>query len=81
MKYGDYTVNNQVNPGYKDTYVGEDYIWPSQSQWMRSFLTATNGVCWDGVTPYTSDLSAEQIALLRKVGYSETKYTDKALKI
>ena len=78
LKYGDYTVNNQVNPGYKDTYVGEDYIWPSQSQWMRSFLTATNGVCWDGVTPYTSDLSAEQIALLRKVGYSE--YTDEALK-
>lgn len=78
LKYGDYEVNNQVNPGYKDTYVGEDYIWPSQSQWMRSFLTATNGVCWDGVTPYTSDLSAEQIALLRKVGYSE--YTDEALK-
>ena len=78
LKYGDYEVNNQVNPGYKDTYVGEDYIWPSQSQWMRSFLTATNGVCWDGVTPYTSDLSAEQIALLRKVGYSE--YTDEVLK-
>lgn len=78
LKYGDYTVNNQVNPGYKDTYVGEDYIWPSQSQWMRSFLTATNGVCWNGVTPYTSDLSDEQIALLRKVGYSE--YTDEALK-
>ena len=80
LKYGDYKVNNQVNPGYKDTYVGEDYIWPSQSQWMRSCLTASNGVCWDGVTPYTSDLSAEQIALLRKVGYSETKYTDEALK-
>lgn len=79
LKYGDYTVNNQVNPGYKDTYVGEDYIWPSQSQWMRSFLTASNGVCWDGVTPYTSDLSAEQIALLRKVGFSETEYDDKAL--
>ena len=79
LKYGDYEVNNQVNPGYKDTYVGEDYIWPSQTQWMRSFLTATNGVCWDGVTPYTSDLSAEQIALLRKVGFSETEYDDKAL--
>lgn len=79
LKYGAYSLSdNQVNPGYKDTYVGEDYIWPSQSQWMRSFLTATNGVCWDGVTPYTSDLSAEQIALLRKVGYSE--YTDEALK-
>lgn len=79
LKYGDYTVNNQVNPGYKDTYVGEDYIWPSQTQWMRSFLTATNGVCWDGVTPYTPVLSDEQIALLRKVGFSETKYNDEAL--
>lgn len=79
LKYGDYTVNNQVNPGYKDTYVGEDYIWPSQTQWMRSFLTATNGVCWDGVTPYTPVLSDEQIALLRKVGFSKTEYTDEAL--
>lgn len=80
LKYGAYSLSdNQVKPGYKDTYVGEDYIWPSQSQWMRSFLTATNGVCWDGVTPYTSDLSAEQIALLRKVGFSETKYNDEAL--
>ena len=80
LKFGDYSLyDKQVKPGYKDTYVGEDYIWPSQTQWMRSFLTATNGVCWDGVTPYTSDLSAEQIALLRKVGFSETKYNDEAL--
>lgn len=79
LKYGNYTVNNQVNPGYKDTYVGEDYIWPSQTQWMRSFLTATNGVCWDGVTHYTPVLSDEQIALLRKVGFSETEYNDEAL--
>lgn len=79
LKYGEYTVNNQVHPGYKDTYVGEDYIWPSQTQWMRSFLTATNGVCWNGVTPYTSDLSDEQIALLRKVGFSKTEYNDEAL--
>lgn len=79
LKYGYYEVNNQVNPGYKDTYVGEDYIWPSQTQWMRSYLTASNGVCWDGVTPYAPGLSAEQIALLRKVGFSETEYNDEAL--
>lgn len=79
LTYGLYNVNNQVNPGYKDTYVGEDYIWPSQTQWMRSFLTATNGVCWNGVTPYTPVLSDEQIALLRKVGFSKTEYTDEAL--
>lgn len=79
LKYGVYTTGTSVKPGYKDTYVGEDYIWPSQTQWMRSFLTATNGVCWDGVTPYTPVLSDEQIALLRKVGFSETKYNDEAL--
>lgn len=80
LTFGGYTseIPNKVNPGYKDTYVGEDYIWPSQTQWMRSYLTASNGVCWDGVTPYTPDLSAEQIALLRKVGY--TDYTDDDLK-
>lgn len=81
LKFGGYQSQTgiSVNPGYKDTYVGEDYIWPSQSQWMRSYLTASNGVCWNGVTPYAPELSAEQIALLRKVGgYSE--YTDEALK-
>lgn len=80
LKYGVYTTGTSVKPGYKDTYVGEDYIWPSQSQWMRSYLTASNGVCWNGVTPYAPELSAEQIALLRKVGYSETEYTNEALK-
>lgn len=80
LKYGVYTTGTSVKPGYKDTYVGEDYIWPSQSQWMRSYLTASNGVCWNGVTPYAPELSVEQIALLRKVGYSETEYTNEALK-
>ena len=82
LKFGGYQsqTGTSVNPGYKDTYVGEDYTWPSQSQWMRSYLTASNGVCWNGVTPYAPELSAEQIALLRKVGYSETEYTNEALK-
>lgn len=82
LKFGGYQsqTGTSVNPGYKDTYVGEDYTWPSQSQWMRSYLTASNGVCWNGVTPYAPELSAEQIALLRKVGFSETEYNDEALK-
>lgn len=65
----------KVNPGYKDTYLGEQYIWPSQTQWMRSYLTASNGVCWDGVTAYKPTLTAEQIALLRQAGYSEAEYS------
>ena len=66
---------NMVQPGYKDTYLGEQLVWPSQSQWMRSYLTASNGVCWDGVTEYKPTLTAEQIVLLRKAGYSEAEYS------
>ena len=73
------TYNGAVNPGYKDTYLGEQYIWPSQSQWMRSYITASNGLCWDGVTAYKPTLTAEQIALLRKAGYSESEYSEDAL--
>lgn len=47
----------------------------NQSQWMRSYLTASNGVCWDGVTAYRPTLTAEQIALLRQAGYSEAEYS------
>ncbi len=81
LKFGGYQsqTGTSVNPSYKDTYVGEDYTWPSQSQWMRSYLTASNGVCWNGVAPYAPELSDEQIALLRKVGFSETEYNDEAL--
>lgn len=69
------TYGGVINPGYKDTYLGEQLIWPSQSQWMRSYLTASNGVCWDGVTEYKPTLTAEQVALLRKAGYSEAEYS------
>lgn len=73
------TYSGIVNPGYKDTYLGDQYIWPSQTQWLRSYITASNGLCWDGVTAYKPTLTAEQIALLRKVGFSETEYNDEAL--
>ena len=49
-----------VTVGYKDTYVGDSYIWPSQSQWMRSYITAVNGVEWDGVTTYRTELTDEE---------------------
>lgn len=76
LTFNGYEANGgKVNPGYKDTYLGDQYIWPSQTQWMRSYLTASNGVCWDGVTAYRPTLTAEQIALLRKAGYSEAEYS------
>lgn len=58
-----------VAVGYKDTYVDSAYIWPSQDQWMRAYVTAGCGVAYDGVTPYTVDLSEEDLAILKEAGY------------
>lgn len=63
-------ASKDVYSGYQDTYVCSDYIWPSQSQWMRAYITAYNGVCWDGVTPYRTDLSEEELAVLKEAGYN-----------
>ena len=58
-----------LNPGYKDTYLGEQYIWPSQSQWERSYKQVTAGKNWDDSTyPSANQLSEEQLALLREAG-------------
>ena len=55
-----------VNPGYEDTYLGNQYIWPSQTQWMRSFVCNSFGLEWDGVTTYRPTLSEEDVALMIK---------------
>lgn len=72
----------KVTWGYADTYLGEQYIWPSHSQFNRAYCTASNSVKWDGVTPVTCDLSADEIAALKYAGYdtSETNL-DKLKKI
>lgn len=56
----------EVDPGYIDTYRGEQYIWPSQSQWKRSFVCNSLGYKWDGVTEYRPDITDNQIALMIK---------------
>lgn len=65
----------KVTWGYADTYLGEQYIWPSHSQFNRAYCTASNSVKWDGVTPVTCDLSSDEIAALKYAGYdtSESK--------
>lgn len=65
-----------INPGYKDTYLGDQYIWPSQTQWLRSYITASNSLCWDGVKEYKPTLTKEQIALLREAGFTADKYSE-----
>lgn len=65
--------SKKVTWGYADTYLGEQYIWPSHSQFNRAYCTASHSVKWDGVTPVTCDLSAEEIAALKYAGYDTSK--------
>ncbi len=63
----------KVTWGYADTYLGEQYIWPSHSQFNRAYCTASHSVKWDGVTPVTCNLSAEEIAALKYAGYDTSE--------
>ena len=75
IKFGNCTAGKRVNWGYQDTYLGEQYIWPSQAQFTRAYATASNGLCWDGVTKYPADddiesyLTEDDIATLEYAGY------------
>lgn len=63
----------KVTWGYADTYLGEQYIWPSHSQFNRAYCTASHSVKWDGVSPVTCDLSSDEIAALKYAGYDTSK--------
>ena len=75
IMFGHCTAGKRVNWGYQDTYLGEQYIWPSQAQFTRAYATASNGLCWDGVTKYPADddiesyLTEDDIATLEYAGY------------
>ena len=64
--------NGEVTLGFQDTYLGRQYVWPSQSQWMRAYITNLNGVRWDGVTKYRPTLTPEELAVLKEAGYVPT---------
>jgi hypothetical protein len=61
-----YTYSGNVQPGFVDTYLGEQQIWPSQSQWERNFITVANGVEWDGVTVYRPTLTEEMFNMMKE---------------
>lgn len=67
--FGTCTAYKTVDYGYEDTYLGSQYIWPSQSQWNRSYVVNSLGYNWDGKTPYLTDLSDEDIEVLEYAGY------------
>ena len=68
-KFGTCTAYKKVAYGYEDTYLGKQYIWPSQSQWNRSYVVNSEGYNWDGVTEYRPKLSDEDLNVLAYAGY------------
>lgn len=75
LKYGNYDAPKDCCFGYQDTYLGHQYVWPSQEQWRRSYVVNALGYNWDGITPYRSTLSDEDIAILSYAGFKEGEYT------
>lgn len=69
LKFGTCTAYTTVDYGYEDTYLGSQYIWPSQQQWNRSYAVNSNGYNWDGVTKYRPTLSTEDKEVLAYAGY------------
>lgn len=81
--FNGYSLHNegQVKPGFIDTYRGKQYIWPSQSQWQRSYVCNSLGYKWDGVTEYRPTLTDDQIALMIKDGLTIKNAEDKEVVI
>ena len=71
LTFGACTASTKVAYGYEDTYLGSQYIWPSQQQWNRSYAVNSHGYNWDGVTPYRTTLSEEDKQVLAYAGYKE----------
>lgn len=69
-QFGTCTAYKKVAYGYEDTYLGKQYIWPSQSQWNRSYVVNSEGYNWDGVTKYRPTLSEEDMQVLAYAGYN-----------
>lgn len=66
LSFGGVSAGTVVSAGYQDTYRGLNYIWPSQGQWMRSFVVNSCGYEWNGVTEYRPTISSDMIALMVK---------------
>ena len=71
LKYGNYDAPKDCCFGYQDTYLGHQYVWPSQEQWRRSYVVNALGYNWDGITTYRPTLSDEDIAILSYAGFKE----------
>lgn len=69
-------ASKTLDYGFQDTYLGRQYVWPSQEAWLRSYIVSSNGYDWDGVTPYRPELTADDLATLAYAGYKQADVTD-----
>lgn len=69
LEYGGYGAPKKCDFGFQDTYLGHQYVWPSQEQWRRSYVVNALGYNWDGITTYRPTLSDEDIAILSYAGF------------
>lgn len=69
LSFGSYTASKTTSLGFQDTYLGRQYIWPSQEEWRRSYVVNSLGYNWNGKDKYLPTLSKEDLAVLAYAGY------------
>lgn len=69
LKFGNYTAPKRTSLGFQDTYLGRQYIWPSQDAWRRSYVVNSLGFNWNGTDRYLPTLSDEDLKVLAYAGY------------
>lgn len=69
LSFSSYTASKTTSLGFQDTYLGRQYIWPSQEEWTRSYVVNSLGYNWNGKDRYLPTLSAEDLAVLAYAGY------------
>ena len=69
LKFSFYTASKKTSSGFQDTYLGRQYIWPSQQEWTRSYVVNSLGYNWNGKDKYLPTLSDEDLKVLAYAGY------------
>ena len=69
LKFGNYDASKRTSLGFQDTYLGRQYIWPSQDAWRRSYVVNSLGYNWNGIDKYLPTLSDKDLNVLAYAGY------------
>lgn len=78
LSFGSYTASKTTSLGFQDTYLGRQYIWPSQEEWRRSYVVNSLGYNWNGKDKYLPTLSDEDLKVLAYAGYKVADETHPA---